>query len=293
MNEALQRVLYRLSGVKRNGSGGYEALCPVHEDRRPSLSIAEGEDDQVLLHCHAGCSPQTIIAEIGLEMRDLFPSSGNGHRNGEGKPTAVWEIRDAEGELQAEHVRFDGPDDMAVYWRLQGAKYWGLQGRKLETMPLYRSEHTRSCPEDVPVVVVEGEKAADALTTVYPAVLGTVTGASGTPRDEALAVLRGRRVVLWPDADEAGRVQMERVAEALQGIAAEVRIFERNGAPKDVKGPDAADHPVVTTRTAAPGRRAHTAPSHRRAAGSPSSSRHLQRAVVDRDAHLRELHAGR
>src|SRR5215208_4138578 len=105
-------------------------------------------------------------------------------------------------------------------------------------LPLYRSEHVGGWPEDVPVIVEEGEKATDALANVYPAVVGTVTGAESTPGPEALEVLRGRRVVLWPDNDRPGRAHMERVAEALQGTASEVRIFEWKGAPD--KG-DAAD----------------------------------------------------
>lgn len=79
---------------------------------------------------------------------------------------------------------------------------------------------------------LEGEKAADALATVYPAVVGAVTGAEGTPGPEVLdEVLRGRRVVLWPDNDGPGRAHMGRIAAALAeaGIAGEVRIFEWSG----------------------------------------------------------------
>jgi len=34
------------------------ALCPAHDDRNPSLSI-QLADDRILIHCFAGCSPQT------------------------------------------------------------------------------------------------------------------------------------------------------------------------------------------------------------------------------------------
>jgi hypothetical protein len=110
-------------------------------------------------------------------------------------------------------------------------------------LPLYRSECAAEWPEDLPVVVTEGEKAADALAGVHPATLGTVTGASGAPDAEALEVLRGRSVVLWPDNDPEGREHMKRVAERVRGVASEVRIFEWEEAPE--KGADAADHPAV------------------------------------------------
>jgi hypothetical protein len=98
----------------------------------------------------------------------------------------------------------------------------------------------------VPCIVVEGEKAADALAAVYPATLATVKGASNTPGSEALRVLRGKPVILWADNDEEGRTHMRRIAEALQGVATEVRIFEWDDAPP--KG-DAADHPAVLSRS--------------------------------------------
>lgn len=54
-------------------SQGWIAQCPAHEDRTPSLSIREGKDGRVLLHCHAGCSFQSVVAKLGLRSDDLFP----------------------------------------------------------------------------------------------------------------------------------------------------------------------------------------------------------------------------
>ncbi len=231
-------------------NGYYMASCPAHEDRKPSLSITQGEDGKVLLHCFAGCEKAKILAALGLDAGDLFPAPANGARNGHkktgGKPTATWEIRDAGGELQAIHVRFDRNGGKDCLWKLPSASGWGLKGRKLATLPLYRSEHLQGWPEEDPVVVVEGEKAADAFSKVYPSVLGTVTGAGGTPGAEALEVLRGRRVILWPDNDEEGHRHMARIAEALcEGVATEVGVFGwEDGPPKG----DAADHPAVTDK---------------------------------------------
>jgi hypothetical protein len=63
-----------LKGLRRSGSG-YLALCPAHEDRSPSLSIRE-EGDRLLVHCHAGCSPQAVVAALGMQMSDLFADGG-------------------------------------------------------------------------------------------------------------------------------------------------------------------------------------------------------------------------
>lgn len=50
------------------------ARCPAHEDRSPSLSVAEGVDGRAVLHCHAGCRPERVVRAMGLQWADLFPS---------------------------------------------------------------------------------------------------------------------------------------------------------------------------------------------------------------------------
>jgi hypothetical protein len=64
-------VLERLEEVTESGSG-WKARCPAHDDQQPSLQIDEGDDGRCLLHCFAGCATETIVAELGLQMQDLF-----------------------------------------------------------------------------------------------------------------------------------------------------------------------------------------------------------------------------
>lgn len=52
---------------------GWINRCPAHADHSPSLSIREGDDGKILLHCFAGCTPQEICEAIGLTVSDLFP----------------------------------------------------------------------------------------------------------------------------------------------------------------------------------------------------------------------------
>jgi hypothetical protein len=54
------------------GAGRWKARCPAHDDRSPSLSIREGDDGRVLVHCHAGCATAAILEAAGLCLRDLF-----------------------------------------------------------------------------------------------------------------------------------------------------------------------------------------------------------------------------
>jgi MarR family len=70
-------VLDRLDVASRNGEKAM-CFCPAHDDRtNPSLSL-KAEDGRLLLHCFAGCQPEDIVSEMGLEMKDLFSEGGGG-----------------------------------------------------------------------------------------------------------------------------------------------------------------------------------------------------------------------
>jgi putative DNA primase/helicase len=56
-------------GARRSGDQ-HSACCPAHDDRRPSLSIAQ-RDGRLLLYCHAGCDFWAIVE--ALERRGLWP----------------------------------------------------------------------------------------------------------------------------------------------------------------------------------------------------------------------------
>lgn len=74
-----QRLLPRLEGVKETGPGTWEACCPAHDDRNPSLSIKQ-ISDKLLVLCRAHCETGDVLAAVGLKMADLFdrPLQHNG-----------------------------------------------------------------------------------------------------------------------------------------------------------------------------------------------------------------------
>ncbi len=69
----IDAILHRLDRVKSTGPGKWQALCPAHDDRRPSLSIKEADDGRVLLKCWTGCGAAEIVSALGLSLADLFP----------------------------------------------------------------------------------------------------------------------------------------------------------------------------------------------------------------------------
>lgn len=84
-----QALLDRLERVRRSGKG-WSARCPAHEDRGPSLAIAEGKDGHVLIHCFAGCTADDVLVAVGLSFADVMPD-----RLTEDTPEQRRELRDA------------------------------------------------------------------------------------------------------------------------------------------------------------------------------------------------------
>lgn len=62
----------QLTNAHRHGKD-WMGKCPAHNDKKASLSIAEGKEGCVLLKCHAGCTVDDILAAVGKTKRDLFP----------------------------------------------------------------------------------------------------------------------------------------------------------------------------------------------------------------------------
>jgi len=55
----------------------WQCRCPAHDDKTPSMGIAEVDDGRILVHCFSGCSPLAIVESLGLELKDMFPYTEN------------------------------------------------------------------------------------------------------------------------------------------------------------------------------------------------------------------------
>lgn len=68
-------LIARLDRVTQCSPDRWRAICPAHESRHrtQSLAIRELNDGTLLLKCFAGCGAADVVAAVGLELRDLFP----------------------------------------------------------------------------------------------------------------------------------------------------------------------------------------------------------------------------
>ena len=69
------RDLIAALGGRWSGNRG-TARCPAHSDGTPSLSIADGDHGQPVVHCHAGCDFREIRAELVRQIVDYYREVG-------------------------------------------------------------------------------------------------------------------------------------------------------------------------------------------------------------------------
>ena len=67
-------------GVNSQGVDNYACKCPAHDTNHDSLAIGVNRDGRYLVHCHAGCSADDIMAAVGLSVADLYPDGAMAER---------------------------------------------------------------------------------------------------------------------------------------------------------------------------------------------------------------------
>jgi hypothetical protein len=156
-----------------------------------------------------------------------------------GDPSQIWTYYDGNGDVLGYVARYDPPGErkQIVPWTFS-SDGWGM-GQWPVPRPLYRLQELEARPED-PVLITEGEKAADAAAALAgsPYVSCTWPGGAQALNRAHWQTLRGRKILLWPDADAAGIEAMQRLAAILQPIVAEVKVIDPSGQPD---GWDCAD----------------------------------------------------
>jgi hypothetical protein len=216
--------------VTPGGSKQWNAQCPSHEDKSPSLRVSEGDQGRVLVKCLTGCAWRDVVRALGLKEEEMFQENKPSYKPKE--PTR-YELRDIEGALVAVQLRTDiGYKNKKFSWERNGSP--NLGGMPIKDLPLYRSQDIPSFSKERPVFVTEGAKDCEALRALKLQALGTVTGAESFPSRQVLETLKGFWVVLWPDHDMVGYNHMRKIAGHLKGIAAKVSFFVPSSPnPKD------------------------------------------------------------
>jgi putative DNA primase/helicase len=147
-----------------------------------------------------------------------------------GQPSARWSYRDDTGRVLLEVLRFDKSDGGKEFWPLT---LWrdaqGLRWRWKSVpppRPLYNLDKLAGRP-DAPVIICEGEKAADAAAVIFrKSVAATAPGGANAADKADWSVLRGRKVLVWPDDDAPGLTYAGKVGAMLAALDCDISMID-------------------------------------------------------------------
>ena len=230
-----EQLARRLGGRKARKAGkGYVTCCAAHDDKDPSLSVADGDNGDVVVHCHAGCPQEAVIAALNRVGITLTSTRASGDPDATGNIAALltrgWKLvetypfTDEMGNVLYENVRlhlYDGCGKRVSKTfrqrRPDTSDGWIENLKGIQQVPYRLNELTAKLNQDVHIC--EGEKDADRL-----AKLGLLSTSIANQQAVDLSVFRDRTVYIHEDNDQAGRTKSAKHAEALHHVAATERI---------------------------------------------------------------------
>lgn len=229
-----------LPKIEKIGGQEWKAVCPFHGDTDPSLNFNESTGQYF---CH-GCGKKGDIFHFygkvnGLATGPDFGKILNGICSdfGISKPdrprsriTATYDYHDVDGKPLFQVVRLEpGKTGKAKDFsqRRPGANGKWIYNLKGIEPVLYRLPEVVQADE---VLIVEGEKDVDNLRALG-FVATTCPMGAGKWRDSFSQYLKGKKVVLIPDNDNPGREHMTKVAVAVNGTSAGIKLLTIDGLP--------------------------------------------------------------
>ena len=208
------------------GSPG-DSLEVVLEGEKAGLwtdrATDDGGDVFDLIAAHLGVDAVSDFPRVLAHAADLVgrvPAPAGRQRRKDapvddlGPATAKWDYLDAQGRLIAVVYRYDPPG------RKKEFRPWDARRRRMappEPRPLYNQPGMKDAAQ---VVLVEGEKCAQALIDAGIAATTAMHGANAPVDKTDWSPLAGKFVLIWPDRDKPGWEYATRAAQAILSAGA-------------------------------------------------------------------------
>jgi DNA primase (bacterial type) len=148
--------------------------------------------------------------------------------------TQSWNYYDENGQVIVKVYRSDPPGKKKVYkpFDVKQSKFAAPEIRPLYNIPeILKSDK---------VILVEGEKCAEALIEQGIVATTTMSGANADVDKTDWSPLKGKHIIIWPDNDEAGNKYAKNAEKKLLEIGVESLVI-LNIPQNKTKGWDAAD----------------------------------------------------
>jgi archaellum biogenesis ATPase FlaH len=225
-----QDVLPKLSKVKEN-SNGWIACCPAHDDKNPSLSIAE-KDGKILFKCFAGCSFVQIVQALGINEHEQKHKFKLGSIKGEKTQMVVakYDYTDETGEVLYQAVRLEPKSFRIRRTNENGEWVWNIEG--IKKVPYHLPEIIEARKKGYPVFLCEGEKDADNLRNTFGVTATTTALGSNAWNTDYAEFFDGLDVIILPDNDEAGRKYANDAVISLIGTTKSIKIITLPNLPE-------------------------------------------------------------
>jgi putative DNA primase/helicase len=191
-------------------------------DRSLTITLDHSAPDGFLVHSFAG--------DDAIACKDYVRT-----KCGAAPWNSTYEYRHpASGKRVYAKQRVDRPD---------GSKEIKFIPRRIGEPLLYGGERLADLGEGQPVFIVEGEKKVDRLREFGAIGVCTDSGAKSEWLPSHAQLLRGLRILLWPDSDVAGEGYISAAAAAIrdEDPEADIRVVRPFGLPNGVKGRDVCD----------------------------------------------------
>lgn len=223
-----------LTNIKPLKGNEYQALCPLHDDSKPSFNF---NSQTGKYFCH-GCKKSGDIFGFYAELNSLDDKAdfqkilagiasdfGITCEKKKSEIVKTYDYTDAEWNLFYQVCRMQPKGFKQRRPDGKGGYIWDLKGVK----PLLY--HLPEVIKSDQVIVVEGEKDADNLMNLgFTATCNS--GGAGKWRPEYSEYLKDKDITLIPDNDEPGRAHMKNIAASLDGKAKSIKWFKLPGIPE-------------------------------------------------------------
>jgi DNA primase len=236
---------------------GAAISCPFHDDQHPSGGVYQDGEGVWRFKCHA-CHWHGDLYDVRAKatgqplddiLREANPDAGKRRQSKARQETVYPTVEDLRLAVSREpsivsieaEYSYRHPDtgtvemlvfrcrtaDDKTFRQSHPVKGGWVKRASPKPWPLYNRARVRAADT---VVVVEGEKTVHALHDVG-IVATTSPGGAGKAEHCDWSPLAGKKVILWPDNDTAGREHLDQVAAIIEQLEANASNHGRKERP--------------------------------------------------------------